>query len=49
VGYINSDYHYFKSDAEEVRALNWTGPGFSQYFSDVIKTNLKTMSGTNRK
>lgn len=44
IGYINSDQYYFTSDEEEVRALNWVGPGYGKYFTDVIKTYLDRFS-----
>ncbi len=36
-GYITYDKHYGHTEQEEVMALNWVGPGFGKYYSDVIK------------
>jgi neutral ceramidase len=37
VGYITLDKHYDESRAEEIRALNWVGPGFGEYFTAIIR------------
>jgi neutral ceramidase len=37
VGYITLDRHYYTSHAEEIRALNWVGPGYGEYFSAIIR------------
>lgn len=36
-GYVTADKHYLASDDEEVRILNWVGPYFGQYSSEIIK------------
>jgi neutral ceramidase len=36
-GYITLDKHYEVSHAEEIRALNWVGPGYGQYFATIVK------------
>lgn len=36
-GYITSDKHYNESNKEEINALNWVGPFYGEYFSDMIK------------
>lgn len=37
VGYITYDKHYDVSSKEEITTLNWVGPHFGEYFSDMIK------------
>jgi hypothetical protein len=36
-GYITYDKHYYVSSKEEINALNWVGPYYGEYFSDMIK------------
>lgn len=36
-GYITADQHYDRSRNEEVRALNWVGPHFGDYFGQIAK------------
>lgn len=36
-GYISYDKYYGNSEQEEVMALNWVGPHFGKYYTDVIK------------
>lgn len=36
-GYITYDKHYDESTKEEINALNWVGPYYGAYFSDMIK------------
>jgi len=36
-GYITYDKHYYVSGKEEINALNWVGPFYGKYFSDMIK------------
>ncbi|MEI9921564.1 MAG: neutral/alkaline non-lysosomal ceramidase N-terminal domain-containing protein [Bacteroidota bacterium] len=36
-GYITYDKHYEVSSKEEINALNWVGPYYGEYFSDMIK------------
>jgi neutral ceramidase len=43
IGYITLDRHYDESSAEEIRALNWVGPGYGRYFKSII-ANLVYMS-----
>jgi neutral ceramidase len=35
-GYITLDDHYDQYDKEEVRALNWVGPYFGEYYQEII-------------
>lgn len=37
IGYITEDDYYFKSNHDEVRTMNWTGPYMGSYFSSYIK------------
>jgi neutral ceramidase len=37
VGYITHDRHYDVSTKEEITTLNWVGPHFGEYFSEMIK------------
>jgi neutral ceramidase len=37
VGYITHDSHYETIDKAEVTNLNWVGPYYGQYFTDMIK------------
>lgn len=36
-GYITYDKHYYVSSKEEINTLNWVGPFYGEYFSDMIK------------
>ncbi len=36
-GYVTADAHYSKSAHEEVRALNWVGPYFGKYYTEIIE------------
>lgn len=36
-GYITANAHYSKSAHEEVRALNWVGPYFGEYYTEIIE------------
>lgn len=36
-GYATADRYYEKGGEEEVMALNWTGPYFEEYYSEMIK------------
>jgi neutral ceramidase len=36
-GYITYDKHYYVSTKEEINALNWVGPFYGKYFSEMIK------------
>jgi hypothetical protein len=36
-GYITYDKHYEVSSKEEINALNWVGPYYGEYFSEMIK------------
>ncbi|MGE0589733.1 MAG: hypothetical protein AB7O48_14245 [Cyclobacteriaceae bacterium] len=40
-GYITADEHYLTSDDEEVRILNWVGPYFGQYSSEIVKAVIR--------
>jgi hypothetical protein len=40
VGYITYDDHYGRSEQEEVMAMNWVGPHYGEYYSQVIKKIL---------
>ncbi len=37
VGYITYDDHYGHSEVEEVMAMNWVGPHYGSYFSQIVK------------
>jgi len=37
VGYITSDDHYGHSEEEEVMAMNWVGPHYGSYYSQIVK------------
>jgi neutral ceramidase len=39
-GYITEDEHYNTLEKEEVMALNWVGPNYGRYFSEMINTLL---------
>ena len=39
-GYITLDNHYDLYDREEVRALNWVGPYFGEYYLEMIRKIL---------
>jgi len=36
-GYITADAHYRKEDDEELRILNWVGPYFGAYYSEIMQ------------
>jgi hypothetical protein len=40
VGYITYDDHYGHSEQEEIMAMNWVGPFYGEYYSQIIKTIL---------
>ncbi len=40
VGYITYDPHYEVRSKEEVMALNWVGPHYGEYFSEIVKKLL---------
>ena len=40
VGYITYDEHYGHSEQEEVMAMNWVGPHYGEYYSQIIKKIL---------
>jgi hypothetical protein len=40
-GYVTDDHYYAAGGEEEVMALNWVGPYFGEYYSEMI-TNLIT-------
>jgi hypothetical protein len=37
IGYITHDGHYDSVSRAEVREMNWVGPYYGQYFSEIIK------------
>lgn len=39
-GYITADRHYAKGNEEEVMALNWVGPFFGEYYTEMIREIL---------
>lgn len=41
VGYITEDTHYLNGKHEELTTLNWVGPYFGQYFTDMIRSLLQ--------
>jgi neutral ceramidase len=40
-GYITLDRHYDVSRAEEIRTLNWVGPGYGDYFNSILKSLIE--------
>jgi neutral ceramidase len=40
-GYITEDSHYEQLEKEEVMSMNWVGPYYGNYFSEMISTLLK--------
>jgi neutral ceramidase len=40
VGYITYDEYYGHSEQEEVMAMNWVGPYYGDYFSQITKKIL---------
>ncbi len=40
-GYITEDEHYETLEKEEVMGLNWVGPYYGRYFTEMINTLLK--------
>ncbi|MCX8490950.1 MAG: hypothetical protein ORN54_07775, partial [Cyclobacteriaceae bacterium] len=40
-GYITADHQYRKVNEEEVMALNWVGPYFGEYYTDMIRKITK--------
>ncbi|MBL7872665.1 MAG: hypothetical protein JNM78_13700 [Cyclobacteriaceae bacterium] len=41
VGYITEDSHYEQIEKEEVRSMNWVGPYYGDYFTQMISSLLK--------
>jgi hypothetical protein len=39
-GYVTADHHYAKGSEEEVMALNWVGPYFGDYYTQMLKQIL---------
>lgn len=39
-GYVTADQHYAKGNEEEVMALNWVGPFFGEYYTEMIREIL---------
>jgi hypothetical protein len=39
-GYITADRYYAKGNEEEVMALNWVGPFFGEYYTEMIREIL---------
>jgi neutral ceramidase len=35
-GYITDDSHYDEVDREEVRIMNWVGPYYGEYYSEIV-------------
>jgi neutral ceramidase len=46
-GYITADRYYNAGKEEEVMALNWVGPYFGQYYSEMIKEVMKKKGRAN--
>ena len=44
VGYITEDEHYDHASHAEVRTMNWVGPYFGEYFSNVIMEGVKKVA-----
>jgi hypothetical protein len=40
-GYITEDVHYLREDDEELYILNWVGPHFGQYFTEIIEAIIE--------
>jgi len=40
-GYITEDEHYESSEKEEVMTMNWVGPYYGSYFTEIITDILK--------
>ena len=40
-GYVTADQYYEKGNEEEVMALNWVGPYFGAYYSDMVKKIIR--------
>lgn len=45
VGYITEDEHYDQVEKEEVMAMNWVGPYYGNYFSEMISTLINKLQG----
>jgi len=45
VGYITEDDHYELVEKEEVMAMNWVGPYYGNYFSEMISTLINKTQG----
>ena len=41
VGYITDDLHYDVIERDEVRIMNWVGPYYGKYFTDMIRKLLE--------
>lgn len=41
IGYITSDEHYDQLKKAEVREMNWVGPGYGGYFTEILKKLLQ--------
>ena len=41
IGYITEDGHYDNSNNSEVREMNWVGPYYGKYFSEIITLILE--------
>lgn len=37
IGYITEDRHYDEVNKQEVRAMNWVGPHYGDYFTEIVK------------
>jgi hypothetical protein len=37
VGYITYDDHFGHSEQEEIMAMNWVGPHYGNYFSQIVQ------------
>lgn len=42
VGYITEDGHYATCNNDEVRIMNWVGPGMGSYFTEIIKGIIRS-------
>ncbi len=45
MGYITNDKHYLTSSHEEVRALNWVGPYYGDYYEQIILKLIERSAG----
>lgn len=44
IGYITEDGHYTTCDHDEVKTLNWVGPYKGEYFTEIIKKIIESVT-----